>query len=167
MSVDIGRSGIALKGRVLFLMLLSSLLLAVHFLIFKFIALQETFWRTIFWEYLGAVAVALFLLIFIKNYRKQFIALLKENSISVIFINVINEVINIGAKLFANYASLSVPVVVVNLANGLQPMFVFLIGLFITICVPFINKEEITKKHIAQRLVAIVILLVGTCMLIG
>jgi len=166
-SIDLEKPKISVKSRILFLMLLSSLLLAIHFLVFKFIALQATFWITIFWEYLGAAAVAVFLLIFIKNYREQFITVIKENSIWVIFINVINEIINIVAKLFANYASLLVPVVVVNLANGLQPMFVFLIGLFITIFLPFINKEKIVKKHVIQRIIAIFILLVGTYMLIN
>lgn len=147
-------------------MLLSSLLLAIHFLVFKAIALQETFLRTAFWEYLGATAVALFLLIFIKNYRRQFILVLKENSIMVIILNVINEVINIAAKLIANYATLLVPVVIVNLANGLQPMFVFLIGVVMTIFIPFISKEDISRKFIVQRLVAIVILLIGTYMLV-
>ena len=92
--------------------------------------------------------------------------LIRENSFFVILINVINEILNIGGKLCANYATLLVPLVIVNLANGLQPMFVFLIGLFITIFLPFLGKEEITKKHLTQRIVAIVILLVGTFMLV-
>jgi hypothetical protein len=112
------------------------------------------------------VAVAVFLLLFISSYRKQFINVLKENSRGVISVNVFNEILNIGAKLVANYAGMLVPVVLVNFANGLQPMFVFLIGLFITLFLPFINKEQVSKKHIIQRIVAIIILLFGTYLLI-
>ncbi len=165
-SIDFSKFKIGFKIKPLFLMLLSSLLIAVHFLIFKFIATEGTFWRTVFWEYLGAAAVALYLLIFMNNYRREFVILIRENSFFVILINVINEILNIGGKLCANYATLLVPLVIVNLANGLQPMFVFLIGLFITIFLPFLGKEEITKKHLTQRIVAIVILLVGTFMLV-
>ncbi len=165
-SIDLGKTKIALKKRVLFLMLLSSFLISIHFLIFKFVAIEGTFWRTVFWECLGTVLVSAFLLIFIGNYRRKFVSVIKENSMAVILINVFNEVLNIGAKLFANYASLLVPVVLVNLANGLQPMFVFLIGLLLTIFLPFLGREEITKKYIIQRVMAIVILLIGTILLV-
>ena len=166
MSVDLNQPKFSIKLKPLLLMLLSSVLISIHFLLFKFIAIEGTFWRTVFWEYLGSVAVAIFLLIFIKKYREQFILVIKENSFYVILVNAVNEIINIGGKLCANYSSLLVPVVLVNLANGLQPMFVFLIGLFITIFLPFVGKEEITKRHLIQRFAAIVILLIGTFLLV-
>ncbi|MEI6238232.1 MAG: EamA family transporter [bacterium] len=165
-SIDFRKSKVFFKGRVLALMAISSFLISVHFLIFKIVAIQENFWRTVFWEYLGAVGVALFLLVFISKYRLQFIALLRENSLAIILVNLLNETVNIGAKLFANYATLLVPVVIVNLANGIQPLFVFIIGIILTIFLPFINKEKITKIYIIQRLVAIIILFVGTYLLI-
>ncbi len=166
MSVDLNQPKFSIKLKPLLLMLLSSVLISIHFLLFKFIAIEGTFWRTVFWEYLGSVAVAIFLLIFIKKYREQFILVIKDNSFYVILVNAVNEIINIGGKLCANYSSLLVPVVLVNLANGLQPMFVFLIGLFITIFLPFVGKEEITKRHLIQRFAAIVILLIGTFLLV-
>jgi len=165
-SIDLNKSGFILKSKVLLLMLLSSFLISIHFIIFKFVALQENFWRTVFWEEIGSVLVAACLLLFIKSYRKQFASLLKDNSFAVVSINIFNEVINIGAKLLANYATLLVPVVVVNLANGLQPLFVFLIGIILTMFLPAISKEEIAKKHIIQRVTAIIILLVGTYLLV-
>lgn len=165
-SIDIAGAGFNLKKRVFLLMILSSFLLSVHFLVFKLIALEESFWTTVFWEYLGSVAVAIFLLLFISSYRRQFINVLKENSSGVISVNVFNEILNIGAKLVANYAGMLVPVVLVNFANGLQPMFVFLIGLAITLFLPFINKEQVSKKHIIQRIIAIIVLLFGTYLLI-
>lgn len=165
-SIDLDRGGINIKKRVLLLMSLSSLLISIHFLVFKFIAVEETFLRTVFWEYIGAAIVAIFLLLFITSFRNNFVDALKENSIGVIFINLINEVINITAKIFANYASLFVPVVVVNLANGLQPFFVFVIGIILTLTLPFLGKEKITRKFIIQRTVAIVILFVGTYFLV-
>lgn len=165
-SIDLSKSGFHLRSRALLLMLLSSFLISIHFLVFKVIAIEETFWVTVFWEYLGTTIAAIFLLIFISNYRKQFIIALRTNSLAVILITGINEVINIAAKLFANFATLLVPVFIVNLANGLQPMFVFLIGLILTIFLPFINTEKISRKYLIQRIVAIVVLLVGTYLLI-
>jgi len=165
-SVDLSKSGFHFKKRSMFLMLLSSFMISLHYLVFKYVALEESFWRTVFWEYLGAVLVALFLLVFLRRYRTQFIDLMRNNSLGVISINVLNEIINIGAKLFANYASLIIPIVVVNLANGLQPLFVFGIGALLTIFLPSISKEQISRQYVIQRIGAIVILFIGTYLLI-
>ena len=95
MSVDLNQPKFSIKLKPLLLMLLSSVLISIHFLLFKFIAIEGTFWRTVFWEYLGSVAVAIFLLIFIKKYREQFILVIKDNSFYVILVNAVNEIINI------------------------------------------------------------------------
>jgi drug/metabolite transporter (DMT)-like permease len=166
MSINLGKGKIAIKTKPLLLMLLSSLLISVHYLIFKFVAIEGTFWRTVFWDYLGAVLVAVAILVFIKKYREQFILVLKENSVYVILVNIINEIINMAGKLCAVYAIMLVPIAVVNLANGLLPMFVFLLGIIITVFFPHLGKEEITRRHLIQRLTAIIILLIGTFLLV-
>jgi nicotinamide riboside transporter PnuC len=120
----------------------------------------------VFWDYLGAVLVAVAILVFIKKYREQFILVLKENSVYVILVNIINEIINMAGKLCAVYAIMLVPIAVVNLANGLLPMFVFLLGIIITVFFPHLGKEEITRRHLIQRLTAIIILLIGTFLLV-
>ena len=165
-SLDFEKSKMVFRWKMIFLMLLSSLLISIHFLIFKVVAIQGSFWTTVFWEYLGATLVAVFILILFGKYRRQFISVIKENSFGVIAINTFNEVINITAKVIANYATMFIPVVVVNLANGLQPMFIFVIGLIITIFFPFIAKEQISRNHILQRVIAIIILFIGTYLLI-
>ena len=165
-SLDAAHSGFKVKMKVLLLMLLSSLLLAIHFVVFKVIALEESFWVTVFWEYIGASSVAVYMLLFAPENRRQFIAMLKTNSAGIITLSVFNEVINISAKLLANYATLLVPVVVVNLANGLQPLFIFLIGVILTFFLPHIGTEGMTKRHIIQRTIAIAVLFIGTYLLV-
>lgn len=165
-SVDFDKSGLHFKGKVLALMLLSSALIALHFLIFKFIALEETYWTTVFWEYIGASLVGVFFLVFMRQHRTQFMNVLKVNSVGIIFLNVLNEIINIVGKLLVNYASLLVPVVIVSLTNGLHPLFVFLIGLGLTLFFPSVSTEKIGRKHIVQRGIAIVILFIGTYLLV-
>ncbi len=149
------------------LMLLSSFLIALHFLIFKAVAIHESFWRSVFWEYAGDIFISLFLLVFMKNIRSQFVMLFKENSLAVLFVNTFNEGVNLVAKLIANYATLLAPVFIVNLANGVQPLFVFLIGIILTIFSPSFGKEKISRSHIFQRSSAIIILLAGSMLLIG
>ena len=122
-SIDFGKAKLAFRWRMVLLMLLSSLMISIHYLVFKFVAISESFWITVFWEYLGAVLVAVFLLVFTRKYRRQFIALIKNNSAFAIVLEMINNGIDIVSKVIANYATILVPVVVVNLANGMQSMF--------------------------------------------
>lgn len=165
-TIDLRKTKFYIKKKILFLMLLSSFLLSIYYFIFKNIALKESFWRTAFWEYFGGILVSVCLLLFVKNYRKQFVSVFKENPISIVLINMFNEGINIIAGLSANFATLLVPVVMVNLVNGVQPLFVFLIGIILTLFFPSISKEGITKQQLTQKIIAIIILLFGTYLLV-
>ncbi len=165
-SLNLDSSKIKIKKDVFFLMMLSSFLVALYFLIFKFVAIHENFWGTTFWEYIGVVFIGIFLFIFIGNYRRQFLKILKENSISIISINGLNEVITIGSKLLVNYASILAPLALVTVANGFQPFFVFLYGILLTLFFPSFAKEKINKKYILQKSFAIIIMFIGMYLLI-
>lgn len=150
------------KKEVFLLMALSSSLFAFNFSIFKLFAIKAQFWVTSFWEYLGFAIFAFLLLVFIKPYRQEFLKVIKTNSISVLTLNSLNEIINIIAKLSFNLASLLVPVTLVWVIDGLQPFFIFIYGIILTIFFPKISQENITKKIIIQKIFAIIIMFLGT-----
>jgi uncharacterized membrane protein len=154
-----------LKGRVFWLMCLASLVLAVNNGIFKFVAIQADFWTTIFWESVGIVFAGLLLLVCVPQYRRQFIAALRINRASVLGLNGCNEVINLVAKVSMNFATLLAPLAVVLVVNGFQPLFVFGYGVFLTIFFPTLATEDITKRGLAQKLISILIVCVGTYLL--
>lgn len=153
------------KKDVFLLMALSSLLFALNFLFFKFFALESTFWVTSFYEYIGFVVFALLLLVFVAPYRKEFIAVMKKNSLTVLSLNGVNEVVNIIAKLSFNFASLLTPITLTWVVNGFQPLFVFLYGVILTVFFPHISQEKIGKKHLAQKLAAILVMFIGAYLL--
>jgi len=153
---------IKLKTDVFWLMMLSSVLFALNFLFFKYFALQETFWTTSFWEYVGFAVFAVILMVFVKPYRKEFISVMKQNSLPVLGLNGFNEVVNIIAKASFNFASLLAPITTIWIVNGFQPFFVLGYGVLLTIFFPHISKENISRKHLTQKLIAILIMLVGT-----
>lgn len=153
------------KKDVFLLMTLSSLLFSLNFLFFKFFALEATFWTTSFYEYIGFVVFAFLLLMFVKPYRKEFISVMKKNSVAVLTINGINEVVNIIAKLSFNFASLLTPITLTWIVNGFQPFFVFAYGVILTVFFPHISQEKINGKHLVQKLVAIIIMFMGTFLL--
>lgn len=150
------------KRDVFWLMTLSSLLYSLNFLFFKYFAIQSDFWFTSFWEYVGFALFAVLLMIFVKSYRNEFVNVLKNNRLTVLGLNGINEVVNIIAKVAFNVASLLTPVTLVWIVNGLQPFFVFIYGIFLTVLLPKISQENITRKALAQKIVAIIIMFVGT-----
>ncbi len=159
-SLDISQK-IHFKLKPLLLMLLSSFMIAVNGLVFKIIALDENFWGTAFWEYVGGFAFALFLLICLPLYRRQFFATIAKSRGLVISINIFSETLNIVAKLLANFASLLAPLALVYVVNGFQPLIVLLYGIILTLFIPKWGKENISKKTLIQKLVAIAIMFLG------
>lgn len=162
-SLDLSeKKKVRFKKEVFWLMFLSSLIFALNFLFFKYFAIQSDFWFTSFWEYIGFAIFATLLMIFVKPYRKQFIDVLKTNKVAVLGINGVNEVVNIIAKISFNFASLLTPVTMVWIVNGLQPFFVFLYGVLLTLLFPHISQEDISKKSLYQKIIAILVMFVGT-----
>jgi drug/metabolite transporter (DMT)-like permease len=155
-------SKIKFKKDVFWLMMLSSLIFASNFLLFKYFALQEDFWTTSFWEYIGFAIFALLLITCVKSYRKEFIAVMKSNKATVLGLNGVNEFLNIFAKLSFNWASLLTPITVTWIVNGFQPFFVFIYGVILTIFLPQISKENITRNRLTQKIAAILIMFLGT-----
>lgn len=153
---------IKLKKEVLGYMFLSSLLFALNFIIFKRFALELSFWVSAFWEYVGLAIFAVLLMIFVKSYRKQFIEVMKQNKISVIGLNGFNELLNIGAKMSFNFASLLAPVTLVWVVNGTQPFFVFIYGIVLTLFFPKLGVESLAKRHLIQKVTAIAVMFLGT-----
>lgn len=151
-----------IKKDVFFLMAISSFLLALNTLFFKYFALQTDFWITSFWEYVGFSIFTLLLLIFVRPYRREFISVLKQNAAMVITLDALNELITIFAKVAFNFASLLAPITLVWITNGFQPLFVFIYGILLTLLFPRIASENITRHHLAHKFVAIAVMFVGT-----
>ncbi|MFO0704825.1 MAG: EamA family transporter [Candidatus Andersenbacteria bacterium] len=164
-SLELSHKKAKFKQSVFWLMVLSSSLFALNFVLFKNLNIDSTFWITNFWEYVGFVLFAAFALVCIPPYRRQFFSVFKQNKKTVLALNGINEIIAVAAKASFNFASLLAPVALVSFVGGLQPLFVFLIGIALTLFFPKISKENIDARHLIQKIVAILVILVGVWML--
>ena len=162
LSLDLSSSRTRVKKRVAILMLSTSFLFAVSGVIFKMVAIEEGFWESIFWDFSGKVILGVFLYIAFISYRRQFIKLLKMNSLSLISINSFNEALFILADGISAFATLLAPIALVMMVNGFQPLFVFLIGIIMTLFFPKIVDETLSKEIIAQKILAIGIITIGT-----
>ncbi len=163
LSVEIGEDNrFRIRKQTLFLMLIACLISAIEQVAFKYVILQEDFWVSSFWTYVGLVSVGLFMFITIKEYRDDFMYSLKNNSRAILSLNLSNEILTIVGNVTATFAYLLAPVTLVLLVGSYQPIFVFIFGVLLTLFFPKISVEKIKLKHFMQKFVAIAVMAVGT-----
>jgi len=153
---------IRFKKEVVLLMMAASVLYAVNGVVFKFIALDVGFWLSIFWSLLGQTLLGLLFLIFVKSYRAQFLAMLRENKSATLGLNALSETLFILAEATTQYATLLAPIGLVFLVNSFQPFFVFIFAIFLALFYPNISQESLHRKHLFQKFVGIGVIILGT-----
>ena len=91
--------------------------------------------------------------------------MVKRNSAGVFSINILNEIlVLVGNFLFA-YSFILAPVALVLLVNSYQPLSVLILGIILTLVFPNLVAEKIELKYIFQKLLAMVVVGVGTYLL--
>ena len=155
-----------LRRQTILYMTTASFFWALSSVIFKSVALEENVWRTLFWEHLMMVIVGIFVFIFAKSYRYNFLLALKENSKSILSLNVLNESLYMLGNIAFSFAYLLAPIALVLLTQSFQPFFVLVIGIILTLFFPKISVEKIEAKHLWQKVIAIFITGIGAYMLL-
>lgn len=152
-----------IKFPIFVLMVFSSAFLALNAVIFKFGVVSEvSFWTVAFWEHIGFIFFGLACFLFIQSYRKEFIYLIKTNGAGVLSLNVLNETLTIIGNFSFHYATLLAPIAIVEtVTEGIQPLFVILYGILLTIFFPQIINENIERKSLLQKILAIGIMYIG------
>ena len=155
-----------LKLKLLFSMMVSSALFALFVVLFKSVAVEEGYWLSTFWEYVGLVIVGVCIWIFNPKARGEFIATLRSNSVPIIGVNVGSEILTIAGNMITNFAALTIPVTMVLLASAYQPVFVLLQGILLTVLFPKIAEEDLTKTALTIKISAIIVVVVGSYILL-
>ena len=151
-----------LKSSVLGLVTVSCIFIAVSSVIFKYVALEESFWITSFWENIGIFLSSL-ILFGVASYRKQFLNVFKRDTTRVLSLNFVNEALISIARLSLNYATLLVPIALVAFVDwGFQPFFVLAFGILLSLFFPKYVNEKIDARSIFQKLLSILIMFFGT-----
>jgi drug/metabolite transporter (DMT)-like permease len=164
-ALELGQRRSIFKADVFALMLLASFLNALNWLLFKFVAVQEHFWVSSFWEYAGFALVGALMLIFVKTYRLEFIALLRQSKFNVLGLVALNETASLAAKTATNVASLMVPLALISTVNGLQPLFVLVYGVLLTLYLPRYGQERLGVTIVFQKVAAMTLMIVGASLL--
>jgi drug/metabolite transporter (DMT)-like permease len=152
---------IRIKIKIVLLMTAFSALFALYSVFFKLVSVNDGFWTGAFWEAIGLI-ISGFVFFAIKSYRQEFFQVFKENSKAILSLNLANEAITIVGNWITTFASLFVSVALISLISGYQPLFVFIIGIVITVFLPKIGEEDISRRALIQKGVAIFIVILGT-----
>lgn len=160
-------NGFVLRKKTIIYMTLAALCWAAGSVVFKFVALEENVWRTLFWEHVALTVIGIALFYFVDSYRNHFLSAFNSNSKRILSLNVTNEVLYMFGNVALSYAYLLAPVALVLLADSFQPIFVLAIGVFLTIFFPQITAEKIEAKHLWQKLFAVIITCIGTYLLLS
>ena len=140
--------------------------LALSSVIFKYFAVNDEFWSTTFWTFAGEALLGAAILA-IPVYTRQMSRLLRTSTAAILTINGANELINLGGGLGARYALLLAPVALVQAISSTTTLFVFLFGILITLFLPSLGREDISRRNLIQKgagavLVAIGVMLVNS-----
>ncbi len=163
----LGGGSLRLKWKTTGYMLIACTCWALETTVFKMVALEESVWRSLFWEclMLGMFGVGIFALS--PKYRHVFLKQFRKNSKAVVSLNVLNEGLYTAGNIAVAFASMLAPVALILLLNAFQPIFVMVIGAAIAIFFPKFATERATRHQVIQRLVAIVVTGVGTYILLA
>lgn len=156
------QQGVKVKKKLLFLMLTASFLYALNGVIFKLFALHAGFAPTLFWNMVGQVLLGLILFWGISSYKTQFLRVIKENSRSVLGLNFFNSLIILIGDMVAWYALLLAPVTLIFAVSGVQPLFVFLFGILLTIFFPAFGQESLERRSFVQKCAGVLIIVIGS-----
>lgn len=165
-SIDVDNDNkFTLRTKTIFLMTAASFFWGLESVLFKLVALEENWIRSVFWEHLMLVVIGMMIFIFIKKYRDDFLQAIRMNSRAILTLNIANESLYMLGNIVFAYAFMLAPVALVLLTQSFQPIFVVIVGVILTIFLPRITAEKITLRDMTQKLLAIAITGVGSYML--
>jgi drug/metabolite transporter (DMT)-like permease len=156
---------VTLKTRVLVLITISSFLFALHDTLFKKVALVESFWVSVFWQYLSLCIAGIFMLVAFKKFRSEFVTMFSHAGVKIFSLNIISEILYMIGNLTNNFATLLAPVALVLVVSSYQPLFVFVIGILLTLFLPKISMEKISRRHFLHKLISILTIIAGSYLL--
>ncbi len=146
-------------------MLIATLLIAISDVVFKFVAKKTAYLPTQFYEYSSGVIAGTLLLLFHGPGREAFLAMMRRFKKLAIAASTFNEVLNLGAVVSMRYAMFLAPIAVVQAVMSTQSVYLLVLGVGLTFIFPKYIRENISKKHLIQKIIAVLIMVGGTAIL--
>lgn len=164
--IDFGGQKRKFKWEPALYMLIACFMAAISGVIFKYVTIESQFWVSSFWEYAGLGGLGVVMYFFIPKYRHQFHQMNKNGGMSIFFLNTMGEITSITGNLLTNFALLLAPVTMVYLVGSFQPAIVLILTLLSTRFAPHITKENLSKHVLVPKIVAIIVMIIGSVFLL-
>ncbi len=159
------RRRLRMNKSVFWYMFLSSLFIALSSVVFKMVAQDSAYLPTQFFEYTAGVIIGALLFLCNRSARAGFLDILRRHRAQAISLSGLNEIINLGGVIAMRYAMFLAPIAVVQAISSVQAIFLLIVGVVLTVLFPQFIKENIGRKHLLQKMVAIGIMILGTVLL--
>jgi|SRR3989344_303591 len=143
------------------LLIIVDLLVAVSYVLFKFVVDAGSFSKVVAYESWGWAIGGGMMFTLLPSVRKAFITTTKNLKKSALVIIFGNETLYIASKLFIFLAVSLGSVYLVNVITGTQVLFGAILGVILTMAFPRIFKEDIKKSDLITKLVLGGVTLVG------
>lgn len=164
-SIDFSKEKKEFKWRPALYMLVACLLVSVAGIIFKYVTVEGNFWVSSFWEYAGLGFFGVLIYLFVPRYREEFSQMNTNGGLKIFTLNTLSEIMTIIGNLLTNFAMLLAPVAMVFLVGSFQPAIVLFLTLLATKFFPNIARENLSKKVFIPKILAILIMIVGSSIL--
>ena len=143
-------------------MMFASIVLAINQVITKYLLSFADFWTIFGYIRIGAfVALIPSIIMNVESFKNIY----KKQGLKPFSFITISESLNMLGVLSITLAAATGFITLVNALSSVQPFFVLLLTVIISIFYSQILKEEIGKSIVARKVVAIVIMFVGVILL--
>lgn len=145
-------------GKAFWFMILSAFSLAINQVITKYLLGFTDFWTIFSWTRISTIVV---LIPVYMIYFPDILAIIKEHGKKTIGVMALSETMNVSGIIFITIALSAGYVTLVNAVASIQPLFVLLFVIVLSIFYPRIIKEEIDRSTLLLKLLAIVLMGAG------
>ena len=145
-------------GKPFWLMTTAALITSVYSVLTKYLLSFADFWTVFAYSVLGASVTSIPLII--RNY-KELIQNVKDSKGVCLYFMFVSETTNAVGLLIFTFAKETGYVTLVNALSSIQPFLVLFIMVLLSLFLPKILKEEISKKTVARKFIAIVLMFIG------
>jgi uncharacterized membrane protein len=141
-----------------------ALFVAVANVFSKFMLGSMDFWSLFFWTSAGVLANNTMLLI-IPSIRKDFRRLAGSLDFRTLILCFLKELLWFLGDVAFLFAITYGPVSIVAALGALQPLFYLLIALISSALLPHILKEDLERRHLVEKVIAVLMIFVGIWLL--
>ncbi len=140
----------------------ASIAVSLQFVLFKYAAIDTSFWTSVLWSSVGLILFGATIFILNRNSRKHFLHIFRARQYKMIFLNFCNEIVDTTALLTLMFAQTLGPIALVQTVDAFHPIILMLGTSLLTILGFKSIQEDVSKYTLAQKIVGLLLIGIGS-----